>query len=308
MEELTFRAMGCQISIFLDSDSSLAKQTLAQVPIWFEEWEQILSRFRPDSELSLLNHQSGIPTAVSDTLWEVLTLAIQTEMESNGLVTPLVLPALEHAGYDRSFELIKGSDFSSAEYSGYPVGQLDELIFNLDLQMIQLPLGSGLDFGGIAKGWAAHQAAQRLAAFAPALVNAGGDIAVTDSQHDDLLWTVGIINPFQAEQDLALLEVGQCGIATSGVDFRQWHQNGVKRHHIIDPRTGLPAQTDLMSATVIAPDVMQAEMAAKVAMLMGSRAALEWFQDQPWLQSILVLTNGQIAASQPIEPSLWRER
>ena len=306
MENITFRAMGCQISAFLDSDSDLAKQSLAQVPLWFEEWEQILSRFRPDSELSLLNHQAGIPTTVSDTFWEVLMLSIQTEIESNGLVTPLVLPALEIVGYDRSFDLMKDSDFSSAEYSGYPVGQLDDLITNTDFQMIQLPLGSGLDFGGIAKGWAAHKAAQRLAAVAPALVNAGGDIAVSGSQHDDLLWTVGVINPFQPEKDLAWLEVGQCGIATSGVDFRQWHQNGVKRHHIIDPRTGFPAKTDLMSATVIAPDVMQAEMAAKVAMLLGSRAALEWFQDQPWLQTILVLANGQIAASKEIEPSLWR--
>lgn len=306
MENITFRAMGCQISAFLDADSNQTKQSLTQIPIWFEEWEQVFSRFRPDSELSLLNQRAGFPTIVSDTFWEVFLLAIQNEIESDGMVTPLVMPALAMAGYDRSFELIKDSDLLQTEYSGYPIGHLEDLIINPDLQLIQLPIGSGLDFGGIAKGWAAQKAAQQLAPIAPVLVNAGGDIAVTALQRDDLPWMVGVINPFQADKDLAILEVGQCGVATSGIDFRQWHQNGVKRHHIIDPRTGLPAQTDLMSATVIAPDVMQAEMAAKIAMISGSRTALEWINDQPWLQSILVLANGQILTSAQIDTSLWR--
>ena len=239
MESLSFRAMGCQMSAYIDSPSSSAQETLAQVPEWFEAWEQALSRFRADSELSKINQQSGIPSAVSGVFWSVFELAIDTERESMGLVTSLVLPALEMAGYKVSFEQISETRYDSTDYSGYPIGRLNDLIFDANQRIIQLPLGSGLDFGGVAKGWAANQALARLSAFGPALVNAGGDIAISDYQKGGKSWKIGVIDPFQPERDLGTISVGPAGVATSGRDFRQWRQNGVFRHHIIDPRNRL---------------------------------------------------------------------
>ena len=106
MKNIQFRAMGCQMSALLDSSSSKGEELLLRVPEWFEEWEQSLSRFRSNSELSLVNQQSGTFQTVSDTFWDVLELAISIEKNSHGLVTPLVLPALEMAGYTVSFEQI----------------------------------------------------------------------------------------------------------------------------------------------------------------------------------------------------------
>ena len=306
MESKSFRAMGCQMSAFIDSPSNSVQEILSQVPEWFEDWEQVLSRFRADSELSKINRQSGVPSTVSNVFWSVLEVAIQTEKESMGLVTPLVLPALEMAGYNVSFEQIARSGYDAAEYSGYPIGLLNDLIYGASRQSIQLPVGSGLDFGGVAKGWAANQAVERLAAYGPALVNAGGDIAISDYQRDGKPWVIGVMNPFEPERDLGSISVGRAGVATSGKDFRQWRKNGVFRHHIIDPRTGLPAETDLISVTVIAPNVITAEMAAKIVMLKGSQAGLDWLENETNDQAILVLADGRILTTEQIATTQWR--
>jgi thiamine biosynthesis lipoprotein len=150
-----------------------------------------------------------------------------------------------------------------------------------------------LDFGGIAKGWAAHQTARRLGMYGPALVDAGGDIAVSSLQADGQPWRIGVADPFEPDHSLAVLGLGRCGVATSGRDFRRWHQDGRPSHHIIDPRTGQPAETDVLTATVIAPDVLQAEAAAKKALILGSQDGLAWLEAHPGLTGLLVLEDGR---------------
>jgi len=126
-------------------------------------------------------------------------------------------------------------------------------------QSIFLPWGA-LDLGGFAKGWAANQAMQRLQEAGPALVDAE-EISPSRAQADGNL--VGnIADPLQTQDRLDMLALEGCGVATSGIDHRRWLQGDVLKHHIIDPRYGESAQTDLASVTVIAPDVIQAEAAA----------------------------------------------
>ncbi len=124
--------------------------------------------------------------------------------------------------------------------------------------------GCGWILGGVAKGWAAQQAMRRLKQYGPALVDAGGDIAVSGLKAGGQPWLVGIDDPWHVAENLGTLRLGRCGVATSGRDHRRWQQDGRWQHHIIDPRTGEPAVTDVLTATVVAPNVMEAEMAAKV--------------------------------------------
>jgi thiamine biosynthesis lipoprotein len=79
---------------------------------------------------------------------------------------------------------------------------------------IRLPVGSGLDLGGVAKGWAAHTAMRKLQAYGPALVEAGGDIAISGQRADGEAWEIGVANPFAPDENLIVLQVGRCGIAT----------------------------------------------------------------------------------------------
>jgi thiamine biosynthesis lipoprotein len=301
-----FRAMGCQMLAGLEGQPDLVARCLEQVPDWFETWEQALSRFREDSELNQLNRLTGQPVPVSQILWDVLQSAYWAYTYSQGLVTPAVLDAMVSIGYERSFAELTTSDASPQTLLTAKTRSFANVRLDPDNRTVTLPEGMHLDFGGVAKGWAAQQAMQRLKTYGSALVDAGGDIAISECQSNGEPWVVGIEDPFAHGEDYDVLLLGRCGVATSGTDFRRWQQNGVWRHHIIDPRTGQPAESDLISVTVVAPTVIQAEAATKIILISGSREGMAWLERQSDLAGILVLENRVRLYSQKIKPYLWR--
>ncbi len=306
MHRIEFKAMGCQMMAAIDSEDGAARIALGQVAAWFEQWEQSLSRFRPDSDLSKLNNRSGRCVPVSKTLWEVLSVALTVAQQTDGIVVPTLLSALLAAGYDRSFDqLAAGAGKSNKPPSPTIAGEWR----NIELRRnhrVCLPAGVTLDFGGIAKGWAAQQSVRRLLQYGPALVDAGGDIAISGPRADGSKWPIGITDPFAPDKELELLMLERGGVATSGRDYRRWQQGGVERHHIIDPRNGQPAATNVMSATVIASDAMAAEVAAKVAFILGSDAGMQWLERHPSLAGLLVLEDGSALPSSRLAQYLWR--
>lgn len=305
-QRLEFKAMGARKMLaVLDSPAAAAAQLLEQVPVWFEAWEATLSRFRPESELSRLNRSAGSPFQVSQTLWEVFQAAVEAEQASQGLVTAAVLPALLSAGYERSFDLLPRERLLAPVTGWQAVGSLAEIEVDPVSRTLCLPADLQLDFGGVAKGWAAQQAAQRLAGYGSALVSAGGDLAISADQLNGQKWPIAVDDPFNPGAYLETFRLGGCGVATSGTDYRRWKQGGLWRHHLIDPRTGQPAQTDVVTATVIAPNVLLAEMAAKATLILGSARGLDWIEARPEFAALLVLETGEIYPSQRLEQFLW---
>ncbi len=302
----TFKAMGCRIFAAIEKPMESSPAELARVPKWFEEWEQCLSRFRSDSELNAVNHSAGHPIHVSKSFLDVLHVAQQAERESENLVTPAIHDQLVAAGYDTSFDQMHDGTLGPMEQDYETVHSLSEIQVDIKSKAIQLPRDFHLDFGGIAKGWAAHQTANRLKSLGTALVNAGGDVSISGRMSNGNYWSVGVADPANPADNLVILKLGRCGVATSGTDYRRWKKDGIWQHHIIDPRTGFPAVTDVLGATVIAPDVMIAEMNAKMAVILGSDGALDWLDANPSLAGILVLKSGRIVRSQQFYKYLWR--
>lgn len=294
MRTLEFRAMGCHMLAALDRDDAEADAQLAAVPEWFEEWEQQLSRFRPDSDLMRMNAAGGVTNA-PPALWAVVRSALQAARESAGLVQPTLLDALVAAGYDRTFAKLAPERSARVQ----PAATADWRAIKLDAKShsITLPAGVHLDLGGVAKGWAADQAARRLADSGPALIDAGGDIAVSGPMADGATWPIAIANPLVPDASLGNIMLVRGSVATSGRDYRRWQKGGVAQHHIIDPRTGQPAQTDVLTATIIAADGPTAEVAAKVALILGSRAGMAWLEERPTLAGLLVLEDGRVLQS-----------
>ena len=305
MQRIEFRAMGCQLLAVLDSQSPQAARHLAQVADWFEAWEQSLSRFRADSELSRLNQRAGEAVPVSDLLWDVIQKAMFVAYQSHGLVSPTQLKALEAAGYDRSFEQIGQGGVITQTVAPQSSSDWQAIRLDAATQTVTLPIGTSLDFGGIAKGWAAAQAAARLSHWGAALVDAGGDIAVSAPMSDGQAWPIGVAHPLGGEEEILLLNRG--AVATSGRDYRRWRnqKNGQWQHHIIDPRTGQPAQTDVLSATVIAPTMLEAEMAAKVVLIEGSRRGLAWLEARPTLAGLIYCEDGRRIETSLMATYLW---
>jgi thiamine biosynthesis lipoprotein len=306
MKQIEFHAMGSRIRAMVDSEAPQAERTLRSLPAWFEEWEQVLSRFRFDSELSRMNQAAGSPVKVSDVFWEVFQAGCEAEEFTGGLVRPTVMDALIQAGYDRSFNLMPEYQAAAPVSIRTLPAALSVITINETDHTIFLPEHVHLDFGGIAKGWAANKTAIRLRKYGSVLVDAGGDISISGLPRDNVPWAVGIRDPFQPNVHFETLRIEQGGVATSGTDYRRWQQGDSINHHLIDPGTGLPSTSDVLAATIIAPTILQAEAAAKVVVISGSPEGLEWLEGHPSLAGVVVLNSGEILYSRRMDEYLWR--
>jgi thiamine biosynthesis lipoprotein len=253
-----FQAMGTTIELLLDSDDGeQAQSALRAVEEEFERLEAMLSRFRPDSELSRLNRDGHIQAPPD--LERVVGLALEARERTAGRFDPTVYDALSQAGYDRSFEQVApeadGDDSSGARCAG-------EVTIDYETGTIELEPGFHIDLGGIGKGYAVDRAIEILAVTGPCLVNAGGDLAV----RGDEPWPVGL-------EDGPTLELTRGAIATSGRDRRHWRRGDEERHHLIDPSTCRPAETDLLRVTVVASTAVEADVLAKTLFLGGEQEA-----------------------------------
>ena len=293
--------MGTTISLLLpEKQAELGAEIVRTL---FSEWEQTLSRFLPDSELSQLNQQAGTPVAVSNLLYDVLATALTAARATEGVYDPAMLEQLEQLGYDRNFDDLPTNRFEPI-IPGEPGGRWRGIKVDPIRRQVTLPRGIKLDFGGIAKGMVVDAALEGLlhSDIRSALVNAGGDLAVLGLPPDEEYWPVAV--PGQKQYWTIPLHHG--AIATSGIAHRHWRQGNVLRHHILDPRTGLPAESDLWSVTVVADRCEQAEVAAKVAFILGSKAGAE-FLHKHRIAGLLVHEDGKWEAVEPWPIDLMKE-
>ena len=280
-----FRAMGTAVHLLGPAEDPAFRRAAARVERRFAREERRFSRFREDSELTRLNRSSGSAVRVSRPFAEVLDLALAAADSSGGLFDPTVHDALVAAGYDRDFdEVLAGA--RGALHPATPCGRWAEVV--LDGSLVRLPKGVHLDLGGLAKGWTVDRAAEdALAAGLPwALVNAGGDLRVAGAAP---VLDVGVEDPERPADELVRLRLSAGAIATSSVVKRSW---GPAQHHVIDPRTGAPAQTELLQASVWAPTCAEAEVLATQALLQGRSAAAS-------LSCVLVADDGDVLVAMP---------
>ncbi len=292
LTERRFSAMNTGIAAWLWGEGPVAKRWLSEVESFFGEVEAELSRFRPDSGLSRLNAAAGEgPQPVSEMLQRVLGLALNHAAATGGIFDPAVLAALQAAGYDRSFEQLApaGSLSVAPLVSG---SSWSAVALNPVLGTVDLPTGMGIDLGGIAKGWAVDQAAAMLAPWGAALVDAGGDIRAT-APPGGKPWPVAVADPFAPDRDLALIQLSEGAVVTSTIGRRQWQAGGILQHHLIDPRTGRPSDSDLHTVTVLGPTAVDAEVAAKVALILG-RDAGQSYLESAGLPALLIARDGSL--------------
>lgn len=309
MKTISFHAMGSKILIAMDTEDNHLMNEVFKARAWFEDWEESFSRFRLTSELSQFNRHAGIANKVSDPFLEVASLARKVSRDTNGLINPLILNALQSAGYTEDFEnLVNLTDSALNHPNTFVYDSNQEFVIDPNDQTITIPFGTQLDFGGFAKGWAAHQTMLRLKSFAPVLVDAGGDIAVSAPLMDGSAWPIGVADPINKEKNLGLLMIVKGGVATSGRDYRKWFSNHRWQHHLIDTRTNQPAETDVFTATVVADDLMVAEMNAKMGVILGSNEGEAWLNAQPNVDYLLVLENGETIKSSGFLERQWTEK
>jgi FAD:protein FMN transferase len=288
----SFQAMntGVELVVCLPEDQkSNADSALTSVQNLFHEVETRLSRFLAESELSQLNRSAGQTFKASDWLFEIMSAALRSAELTGGIFDPSILPSLISAGYDRSFETIPVSRcLPSADHALYqPSWQAIKL--DPQTRSVFLPVGCSIDLGGIAKGWTVDRAGYCLARFYNFAVNAGGDILVGGTQSEGSPWSVGIEDPFNLQPNLLILYLSGLAVCTSSIAKRKWLLNGIYQHHLIDPRTGLPATSGIVAATVIAGSAVLAETLSKSALILGPSEGLRLVESRPDVAGMLIL-------------------
>ena len=259
--------------------------------------EQTFSRFIPSSELCWLNDAAGRWRRVSEDMRVVLEYSLGLFDQSGGLFDPGVLPDLERAGYDASFELLPADRPAPTSARPERPSFGDVELQHLD---VRLPEGLRIDLGGIVKGWAAHVIAETLSEFGPCLVEIGGDTAVRGAPPGTAGWSIAVQPPGRPGELLAVVRLASGGVATSGTGARRWRVGGIWAHHLIDPRTGAPSHGDLVQVTAFAPTAAAAEVWAKAALLSGRAGAAIILEAHPDVELLLVPENGDPVASRGV--------
>jgi thiamine biosynthesis lipoprotein len=274
----SFRALGTT-AVVATADRAWEGAACAVVERELDAIDRACSRFRPDSELARVNRAGGKRVAVGPLLLEALRVAVDAARTSGGLVDPTVGRALRTSGYDSTFQVVAARDGNAfrAEFSTVPGWQTIEL--DEAGATVRVPAGVELDLGATAKALACDRAAIAAAAIAGgALVGLGGDIAVAGAAPAGG-WPVRIADnhadPLDAPGPTVALDGG--GLATSSTTVRRWRRGAVELHHLVDPRTGRPAESPWRTVSVAARTCVDANVASTASFLL---------EDAPgWLES-----------------------
>ncbi|MCL2045630.1 MAG: FAD:protein FMN transferase [Oscillospiraceae bacterium] len=251
------------ISIYDSSDRSL----LIDAFLLCEEYEKMLSMNVEGSDVWRINHGKGEAVDVSSETVEVISAGLYYSAISEGL-----------------FDITIGRLTSLWDFNGNPVvpkpEDIEEALSTIDYKMVHVSGNTvqldnpdtWLDLGAIAKGYIADKVAKYLIdhGVRSAVIELGGDVVTIGTNNDGEAWRIGIAKPFASISEIVgAVEIVNLSIVSSGVYSRYFEMDGVSYHHILDPRTGMPVDTKIVSATIIASSVMDGDALATIALLMG---------------------------------------
>lgn len=286
-----FRAMNTDIEITLLDWRRIS--LLDEAERFFADFEDRFSRFRGDSELCYVNDHAGSPVRVSREMIALLQAALKMHEKTRGLFEPAVLPTLEAAGYDRSFEKMERDGDSALAALPRRMGGIRDIVVDPDARTVMAPAGMRIDLGGIGKGYCVDRVARLLRDAGPCLINAGGDMMGVGGGLDRHGWVIQILDPADGTQEIDRVRLRDRAVATSTTAVRNWRRGGRTLHHIIDPRTGQPAESGICSVSVIARTAARADVYAKTALILGYEAGSEFLAEHG-VHGLFVLNNGAI--------------
>jgi thiamine biosynthesis lipoprotein len=257
MNAVTDRLMGTDVRVV-----GLAPALAAETFTALRHAERVFSRFLPESDTSRVNTAAGRPVRVSPLFAAALQEACEHAATTGGLFCPLLGAEVAATGYDVDFARVPGRPARPLPPGPEPRVEIDH-----ERGTVAVPHGLAVDLGGFVKGWAAQRVAAdlRRRGVPRGLIDAGGDVVAWHEPGGEP-WEVAIASP-----GAGMITLSPRGaVATSSTARRCWTgADGVRRHHVIDPRTGLPAHSGCVQATIAAPDLATAEVLATCMLVLG---------------------------------------
>ncbi|MCE5195739.1 MAG: FAD:protein FMN transferase [Negativicutes bacterium] len=288
--EFTGFAFGGLIQIKLYGETKNSKAAGDALMQQFQNLETLMSVNLTESELLTVNRQAGLaPVKVSEQTMAVLQKALTVAGASNGAFNPAIGPLV------KLWQIGFGGAHRPAEaeiVAALPLLDYRDIVVNAAESTVFLSkAGMGLDFGAIAKGFAADQAFRILAEYQidSALISINGNLLTVGEKPNHIAWKAAIADPRGTVNDyVGILPLTDSTISTSGDYERYFEQDGVRYHHLLDSKTGYPAASDLISASMICRDGALADALSTAVFVLGKDAGLTLLQHYPEVGYVLI--------------------
>lgn len=296
----SFRSMASQIKFWVHEPTGLASERLEQAQTVFESVAASCTRFDPQSALMQANAAGKQWAPVPQHCFDAIAAAKEAYDTTGGLFDPRTLKALTAYGYGTSLPF-ESEQISIDQVPSLPPSRSSRPRTwkpRFDADRLAVRVGDEpIDLGGIGKGLAVRWSSQVLVdAGDSALIEAGGDVmALGGGPHGDG-WMISVESPFGGADPVAVLRLMDVAVATSSTRVRSWIVAGEQVHHIIDPRTGRPAQSYLSSVTVVHEDPAFAEVWSKSLFIAG-RSEIRKMADEKGLAALWVDVDGRVTTS-----------
>ncbi|TCC34714.1 MULTISPECIES: FAD:protein FMN transferase [Kribbella] len=264
----TWNAWSCTVRLTVD-DPAVLGAACGELKALMDRVDKAASRFRPDSELSIVNTRAGALVPVSRLLVDLVDVSLVAAQLSGGAVDPTVGPAVIAAGYDADIEAVRRR-FPQAPEDPTQIAGWQEVRLNRKLALLGVPKDCALDLGATAKAWTADRAANVISKRygCAVLVEIGGDLRAAGTPKKP--WVITVAE--RAGDQGVLVTLAHGGLTTSTRTVRRWQTPTGYGHHVIDPRTGRPAEGPYRTASVWAPTAVRANTFSTALIATGDAA------------------------------------
>ena len=291
-----FFAMNTYMSITANGPDAQAAVDAAQAEVYRLENE--MSRNLSASEISQINLRSGQgPVTVSQETFDIIADAVKYSGLTAGAFDITIAPIMDIWGFtDSNYRVPAASEILAV----LPLVDWQKIKLDATNLTVELPVaGMALDLGGIAKGYASDRVQTIMHGYdvTSALISLGGNVAVFGPKADGSLWKIAISDPQAPDSYIGVLKATDVSVITSGGYERNFVQDGVTYIHIMDPATGSPVVSDLLSVSIISPDGVQGDSLSTALFVMGKDKAIAYWQAHKDFACILVTTNDEVFAS-----------
>lgn len=255
------------ITLYQTTDKDLLKSCFSLLA----EYETILSRTMPGSELYAVNHNTSGFMELSDDLAQVIALGLQYKELSNGMFDITTAPLSDLWAFGSNTSVPEDQKLQEA------LSKVNSSLVSLHGTTLTYPAGTGFDLGALAKGWLADRLAAYLTeqGIQSAMINLGGNVLALGEKPDGSAYRVGITLPFSGSSELAgILSLKNRSVVTSGIYERFFIQDDTLYHHLLDATTGYPVENDLLSVTIVCESSALADILATVCFLLGHEDGL----------------------------------
>lgn len=292
----SFPAMGTTATVVV-TDPRRLDQAVELLAGEIEAMDRAGSRFRPDSDIAHVNSAAGIAIAVSPLFLDAVEVGLRAAIVTDGVVDPTIGTAMRIIGYDRTFARVAATG-PAIGWDLRTVPGWQGVVVDRVRSTVKVPVGTELDLGATAKALCADRAAARLGAIlgSGVLVSLGGDISVAGSPPDGG-WVIQLSDDHADRLDAGrpTVSIFDGGLATSSTTVRRWTRGDDTYHHLVDPRTGGPAEEHWRTVTVAAASCVDANIASTAAVVLGQEA-VGWLEDRH-LPARLVHVGGDVTTA-----------